>query len=487
MSNFGGILSIARNAISASQAAMQVASHNIANAETEGYSRQRTELVPRVPLLMPYGSLGTGVEIANVTRARDNALDFAFRRESAGAAASGLRAELLGRLEGVLNEPSDQGLSATLDAFWNAWADLANNPTSASARAVLRQQGNRVSAMFRTCATQLDDLTNGARSQLQDAVAQINQQLRAVAELNGQITAAESSGNQAPDLRDARDRVLDQLAALGVPRSEVQADGTIAVYLGNLSLVSQHAAKQLEVRGTATTLAIGVVGDPDTAMGATGTLAALMDFVNTDVTGFRTQLDGLARAIVHGVNEYHTSGWTAAGDALGGANWDPLLPPTGSRVDFFDPAGVTAASIGLSSAVLADVNVIAAGDVQNAPGNTAVALALSALRDSSGMAALETRLGANFATQIGFATGVSYSDYYNSAVADVGLSASQAKQAESVHGILASNAEQRRLNTSGVSLDEELTKMMQYQQAYVAATRVVNAVNEMADALLAMV
>jgi flagellar hook-associated protein 1 FlgK len=216
-------------------------------------------------------------------------------------------------------------------------------------------------------------------------------------------------------------------------------------------------------------------------------MAALMDFVNVDVTGFRGQLDALARAIVHGVNEYHASGWTAAGDALGGANWDPLLPPTGSRVDFFDAAGVTATSIQLSAAVRADVNVIAAGDVQNAPGNSAVALALSALRDSSGMAALETRLGAAFATQIGFATGVSYGDHYRSAVADVGLGTAQARQAESVHGVLAANAEQRRLNTSGVSLDEELTKMMQYQQAFVAATRVINAVDEMADALLSMV
>lgn len=259
------------------------------------------------------------------------------------------------------------------------------------------------------------------------------------------------------------------------------------MYLGNLGLVSQHSAKQLEVRGGATTLAIGVVGASEAAMGATGTMAALMDFVNTDVTGFRAQLDGLARAIVNGVNEYHASGWTAAGEAMGGANWDPLQPPTGSRVNFFDSVGVTARSIQLSAEVLADVNVIAAGDVRNAPGNTAVALALSALRDSSGMAALQARLGASFSTQIGFSTGVSYGDYYRGAVTDVGLAAVQARQAESVHGILASNSEQRRLNLSGVSLDEELTKMMQYQQSYVAATRVINAVSEMIDALLAMV
>lgn len=487
MSTFGGILSVARNAIAASQAAMQVTSHNIANAETEGYSRQRVELTPRVPLLMPYGSIGTGVEVGNVTRARDAALDATFRRESGDATSQQVRAELLARLEGVLNEPSDNAMGAALDAFWNAWGDLANNPTSASARSVLRQQGSRLAGLFGAHSTHLADLAAGARTELQGVVQQVNEQLRVVASLNGQIGAAEASGNQAPDLRDARDRVLDQLASLGVARADIQADGTVAVYFGGIAVVSGSAVRALEVRATGSSVSVGLVGDPDPVYGASGRMAALVDFVNTDIGAVRAQLDALARGLVNGVNEYHAGGWSAAGDALGGANWDPLSPPTGSRVAFFDPAGVTAATMALSAEVLADVNVIAAGDVQNAPGNNAVALAIGALRDATGMAALEARMGAAFAAQVGFAPGVSYGDHYRGAVSDVGLATSQARQAASVHQVLASNAEQRRLNTSGVSLDEELTRMMQFQQAFVAATRVVQAVDEMADALLTMV
>ncbi len=487
MSTFGSILSIARTAISVNQAAMQTVSHNIANAETEGYSRQRAELASRTPLQMPFGSLGTGVELSNIVRARDVALDSTYRRESSNAAAYSLRSDLLGRLESVLNEPSDSGLAATLDRFWNAWGDLANNPTSASARSVLRQQGNAVATMFRTFDTQLNDLRTNAQGQLQQSVVQINSQLRAVADLNGQITAAESSGNQAPDLRDARDQLLDNLAAAGVSRTEVQADGTVGVYIGSLALVSGHAVKPLEVRSNGVTLELGVVGDPDPALGATGTLAALMDFVNRDVVAFRSELDTLARGIVNGVNDYHASGWTVAGDALGNANWNALTPPTGSRVNFFNAAGTSAATMSLSAEVAADVNVIAAGDVQNAPGNTNLALALSSLRDSSGMAALAARMGGNFAAQVGFANGVSYGDYYRQSVAGVGLSAMQASEAYDVHFTLASNAEQRRLSVNGVSIDEELTKMMQFQQAFVAATRVVQTVDEMADALLSMV
>jgi flagellar hook-associated protein 1 FlgK len=487
MATFGGIFSVVRSAIAANQAAMQVTSQNIANAETEGYSRQRAEFTPREPLVMPYGSLGMGVDITNVTRARDAALDSTFRRETGSAESFSVRSDFLRRLEDVLNEPSDSGLSATLDQFWNSWSDLANNPTSGSARSVLRQQGASVASMFRTITRQMDDLETTAREHLRQAVSQVNGQLRAVADLNGQIKAAESAGKEAPDLRDTRDKLLDSLAGLGVSRAEVQADGTVSVYIANLALVSGPAFKALEVRGAPGTLALGVVGDPDPTYSSVGAMGALMDFVNADLQSFRGQLDALARAVVNGVNEYHASGWTAAGELLGGSNWNALTPPTGSRVNFFDPAGATAATISLSGAVAADLNVIAAGDVQNAPGNAAIAQAIAALRDSSGMQALSARMGAAFATAIGIPATSSFAESYRDAVATVGLDAMRAGEAHNVHATLAANADQRRLSVSGVSIDEELTKLMQYQQSYVAATRVVQTIDEMADALLSMV
>lgn len=487
MSTIGSIFSVARTAIAANQAAMQVASHNIANAETEGYSRQRAEFSTRTPLALTFGSLGTGVDVTDIVRARDTVLDTNYRREAADASGFGLRADLLSRLESVLREPSDTGLSATLDQFWNAWSDLAANPTSTSARSVLRQRGDAVASQFRAFSGQLDELGANARTQLQQSVQQINGQLSAVADLNGRITAAESAGNQAPDLRDARDKLLDSLALLGVSRAEGQSDGTVSVYLGNRALVSGTAVKALEVRGGVSSVSIAVVGDAEPSLGATGSMAALMDFVNQDLGTFRAELDAMARAVVNGVNEYHASGWTAAGDLLGGSNWNPLTPPTGSRVNFFNAAGTTAATMTLSAEVAADVNVIAAGDVQNAPGNTTVANALAALRDAQGMADLATRMGASFATQVGLAPGVSYAESYRQSVADVGISAQRASRSHDVHATLASSTDQRRLSISGVSLDEELTKLMQFQQAYVAATRVIQTVDEMTDALLAMV
>ena len=111
MSSIAGILSTARMAIYAHQSAMQVTSHNIANAETPGYSRQRAELIPGVPQVMPYGVTGTGVRIADVSQIRDTLLDASFRRESANAAGFGMRRDLLGQVEGIFAEPGARGFA----------------------------------------------------------------------------------------------------------------------------------------------------------------------------------------------------------------------------------------------------------------------------------------------------------------------------------------------------------------------------------------
>lgn len=486
MSTFGNVLSVARNAIAAQQAAMQVVSHNIANAQTEGYSRQRVEMQPNYPLVLPFGSLGTGVSIADVTRARDALLDGSFRRDTSSTEGFGMRHDLLSEIEGIFNEPSEGSLAASLDAFWNSWSDLSNNPGNPVMQGVVKQRGAQVAYTFNSYTTRVNELVSRTRDRLASAVDEVNSLATRIATLNGEINAAEASGNQAPDLRDARDKLADQMAALGVSRAEPQADGSLSIYIGGMAIVSGNASKPVEVR-PGSTLTIGLVGDADPLINVTGPLASMLDFINVDAAGIQGKLDELARGLVNGVNEYHAAGWTAAGDALGNSNWNPANGPTGSRVNFFDAASLTAGTMRLSDEVLADATVIASGDVQNAPGNNSIALAIGALRDDSGMDALRVRMGANFATQIGFAVGTTYGEHYRQTVSDLGVQVADADRQHTVFDTLATQSDHRRTAVSGVSIDEELTRMMQYQQAYVAATRIVNAVDEMMQSLIEMV
>ena len=484
--SIGSILSIARKAISAHQAAMQTVSQNIANAQVEGYSRQRAQINTSAPQRFSFYSIGTGVQVDGISRMRDQLLDASYRRESGSRESFSMRSDLLHEVESVLGEPSDTGLAKTLDEFWNSWSDLSNNPGNAAAQSVVRQRGQQVAYTLNSYVTRVDEVSNRSRDRLSGAVAEINTITAQFAELNRQITAAESGGQEAPDLRDARDRLGDELAKLAGVRVEPQKNGSVAVYLGTRMLVDANNARPIEVQ-SGTSLGIGFVGDPNPVLHIGGQVGQILDFVNVDVPKLKGSLDTFARGFVNGVNEYHASGWTAAGDALGGSNWIPANGPTGSRVNFFDASFTTAGTIRLSSAVESNAAVIASGDVQNAPGNNSVALAIGALRDDAGMAALQTRMGAGFATQIGFATGVSYGDFYGQTVTVVGVDVADAKRQFTVYDTLTQQADLRRTSVSGVSVDEELTLLMRHQQAYTAATRLVKVADEMAQAIINMV
>ena len=483
----GSILNIARGAISAHQIAMQTVSQNIANAEVEGYSRQRADMQNAYAVQFPQYTLGTGVEVRGISRMRDQLLDASYRREVGNREAYNVRSDLLTEVESLLGEPSETGLANTIDQFWNSWSDLSNNPGNAAAQGVVRQRGLQVAYTLNTYSKRVDDLTVRTRDHLSSVVTQLNTLAKQVGALNRQITAAEVTGQQAPDLRDARDRVADEMAKLAGARVEMQANGSMGVYVGSMMLVDSDNARTLEIRAAGSVTTMGLVGDPDPVIGVGGQAGEMMKFVNTDVPALRTRLDSFAQGLVNGVNEYHASGWTAAGDALGGANWNPLNGPTGSRVNFFDASFTTASTIRLSSEVTASASVIASGDVQNAPGNTSLATAIGALRDDAGMAALQARMGANFATQIGFATGESFTDHYTSTVTGLGVDTADAQSQFAVYDTLTSQADNRRTSVAGVSIDEELTLMLRHQQAYTAATRLVKVADEMAQSILSMV
>jgi len=172
--SIGSIFNMARTAMNAQQTAVQIASQNISNAETDGYSRQRVDLAASTPTVFPWGSIGTGVTIAGVSRARDALLDATFRGDSASASAAQTTSDALSQIQGIFGEPSDNGLGASLDAFWSAWGDLANDPTNSAAKSVVRQTGSTVASTLNRFARQLDSLDQSNREGMNADVTQIN-------------------------------------------------------------------------------------------------------------------------------------------------------------------------------------------------------------------------------------------------------------------------------------------------------------------------
>ena len=276
--SIGSILNTARQAMSAQQMAVQIASQNIANAKSDGYSRQRVELaVAATPTVFPYGSVGTGVGIKSITRARDTLLDATFRTDSAGSAAADTTSDALSQIQSVFGEPSDTGLSASLDAFWSSWSDLSSDPTNNSAKSVVREGRKQ-----RRAHAESPSRRSSMRSTRTIAIAmnadvkQVNELSGQIADVNQRIVAAESGGQPANDLRDQRDLLVDQMTKIVGGQVVEHPNGSIAIYTGGRMIVDDTTVKQLQMNdGQPPT--VSTAGSTSAIQGIGGSLGAQID------------------------------------------------------------------------------------------------------------------------------------------------------------------------------------------------------------------
>jgi flagellar hook-associated protein 1 len=470
--SLGSILNMARTAMNAQQTALQVASQNISNATTEGYTRQRVELTTSLPTVFPYGSVGTGVAIAGITRARDTLLDAAFRQGSAGAFAADTTSTAMSQIQSVLGEPSDTGLNAALDAYWSAWSDLSADPSNSAAKSSVREAGNNVANTLNRFASQLDQVDQNNRERMNSDVGRVNELTKQVAGLNNQIVSAESSGQSANDLRDARDKALDELSNLVGGQVVEHQNGSVAVYTGGRMLVDGTTVKQLEMNDGQPPV-VGFTDGSTPISGIGGSLGAEITVSSTTIPNVMARLDSLAKGLVQSVNAIHSAGTVFTGNppvaSSAGNFFDVTTPPPSGT----DPR-LTARGIRLNPS-LTSATVASAGAGAAGPGNNATALALANLRDSD--VGFTSASGGSIST-------TKFGDFYNETVGDIATATQHAEDDSTVQHALASNADTRRQSVSGVSTDEELIKVIQAQHAYQGAARLVSIVDDMMQTLV---
>lgn len=450
------LLSIARTALMTSQRAMAVTSHNIANAETPGYSRQRLGITAAVPLFDAHGALGRGVTDTGVSRIRDQFSDTLYRRQSSFLGQANTSSSLLSQIEAAINEPSDTGISAALDSFFNAFNDLANNPESTTNRDLVVSSGDRLAGQIRRLDADIAQTQTDAVGQLQSQISQVNTLTQQISDLNAQIVATGGPDHNAPDLLDQRDLLVDQLSGIMSIQTVNHADGSIGILGNGQLLVDGGGPHALEMRPQSDgTYAIGLQGGTDTFTPTGGSFSALLTTINTTVPRLRGQLDQWTQQLVQQVNALHEGGYTLDGQI---------------GVDFFDPSKVTAGTISLSDAVLSSTNNVAAGGTA-APGDGSVALAIAGLATTP-------------VTELGGAT---LRDFYTATASSVGVDVQNSQNDISIYQTLVDSADQQRQSVSGVNLDEEMTNLIAQQEAYSAAAKLVTTADEMVQMLLQMV
>lgn len=249
VSTFHG-LETGKRALSVGQASIATTGHNIANANTKGYSRQQVNQSTSPSLdvwtnsLNP-GQLGSGVSIDSITRVRDRFLDQQYRDQSATLSDAQTKQASFDRLETIINEPSDSGLNSAMDQLWNAWQDLSNNPDSVSAQAVVKERAQAFVEAAQAMDRSMTNMTVDLGQQKTAAVSEANDYLKQIASLNDSIVRGGSGSN---DLLDQRDVLVEKLSALAPIKVDAQSNGSY-----NISLVQKEGAPIALVTGTTVT------------------------------------------------------------------------------------------------------------------------------------------------------------------------------------------------------------------------------------------
>jgi len=389
-------LDIAATGLRAAQQQLDTAAHNVANANTPGYSRQSVRLVESAPYTFPAfnrtglpGQIGTGVTVASVTRVRDNFLDLQVQAQTALQGEWDTRQQQLSKVESIFPEPSDSGLGSTISKYWGAWQDVASDPTSTAARTALTEQASSLAMEINRDSTQLNMISTGIDSQVSQQITSVNDIAKQIASLNGQIQRVTITGDHANDLLDQREQLLEQLSAIVPATTMSLPDGTMTVLVGGTDLVNNVSCRQLVAAADPTTGHITPTwADGSSVALPSGQMKALLDVRDVDLADYRTQLDSLAKGIADATNALHERGIDANGNA--------------GQALFTYHAGNIAETLAVNPTVAADPRLVAAASSSDSPGDGSVAGLIADLSNarsySAGVAGVNLVGGMNLTT-----------------------------------------------------------------------------------------
>lgn len=551
-------LQVALSALYAQRRGVEVAAQNVANANTDGYSRQRVDLVnagsPAVPAFWStYSGTGSGVQVADITRYRDQFMEIQAALEHGALSQLDQSRTTLENLQNVFNEPSDTGLGTQLSDFWAGFDDVANNPSDSSARTQLLERANVVASSFNAASQQIEQQRADISTQLQSVVSQINTTAASVAQLNKAIKTATIAGINSNDLKDQRDLLANQLAQLSGATLRNGDFGQVEVSINGTALVQDDTSQSVAIDTTNPAQTVIRWTSNNAQAGITsGQAGGMLNDINTTLPSYLAKLDNVATTLRDEVNNLHgeisgsidttAQDQSAAGNlqfdvavdggayqtvTIAGADWSgaggaaALQSAMQTAVDAAVGAGNATVTVtgGAGSALSVSVTPATGhsmlvratgtntgfttllgqtavgadgvGGRQFFTGTDASTLAVSADVSgnpdaiAAGLAAngpLDATRALDLADQATSSTGADA--VYQAMIVQVGVDTQAIQRRDDIQQAATSSLDDARSGQSGVSVDEEMTNLVTYQNAYNAAARVMTVVDSMLDTLI---
>ena len=481
------LLSIGFSGLNAAKKSIQTASHNIANVDTEGFTRKHAHKQTDIPLAKGGVNIGTGVRVSKIERSFDPYVEKNLNAATSEYGHYKERMNQLTQVENIFSGLDADGLNKILNNFYNSFRDLSNHPEDETMRSIVRDKARLVVKDFNRMRKTLDGLSYTIDFRITKEVLYINKILQKIADLNVKITRTEvRSGGKANDLRDERDlkiRELSKFFKIHVYEEEKGVLGIVAVGVGGL--VSNGVAQKLNVKSypkeeSSNNLDGGVElhfeSRPTQFISkkfTTGRLGSLLSVRNDDHKLLRKNIDDIAYELVQTVNAIHRRGYVARKIPLDTQRKPSDKDSRGAttEINFFTPIqsrDEAALKIDLSEDVKNDLSNIVTALNPNSPGDNRVALAISQLQYEKIMENASDTL----------------EDFYLKQITKIGLELGKAKSDVAQAEGAMSMAENLRERISGVSLDEEAANLIRFQQSYEASAKIMSTAEEMFDTVL---
>lgn len=461
MSSLFGTMSVALQSMLAQQGAMGVVANNIANANTPDYSREEAVFEESPPILSGNTLVGTGVTLQSVQSVRDNVLNLRIDQETSQQSSLNSYVNSMNQVQALFNETQGTGLQSYLSNFFNSFQALATDPTSTTEAQSVLIAGQNLAGAFNQTSSNLATIQQGLDQSVVQTVQQVNQLTSQIADLNQQIQQVSNSGDSPGSLEDQRDEALANLSNLVDTAVVYNNQGTVTVTTSNGTLlVSANQSNALTTQVNTSTGMHDVYADGTdiTSSIAGGELQGYINARDDSIPSAQASLDNLAAGIVSAVNQQQTAGYDMNGNA---------------GVDFFTPftpteAGSNAGAAATMAVALTNPDQVAVSASADNPGDNSNATALANLQNAA------------------IVSGQTAGDYYSNLVDELGNDVSNASAEQEAVGLVLQQLTNQQASISGVSLDEEATNLIQYQQAYEAAARVISTVDELNQTTLDM-
>lgn len=444
------LFDISRRSLLTYQAALNATSNNISNASNPDYSRQRVILGAENPVYTANLSIGLGVKLQDIQRVRDTIIDTQVWSFNSKHSFAGKQASTLSKLEALLSEPSDLGLSNLTAQFFNTWDKLAVDPTSTALRNNILNAAQNLSGKMQNVYEGYTQIKKDIKVETAQTVDSINNYLEQIHTLNKEIYAVKAGGNAPNDLLDKRGAIISELSKLANLNVTYNQDDTVSISIGGVYAVDRLFNQKFKVDESDGKLSVTTLDGESKMTLNGGEIFGNLNMYNKVIPGYQQKIDTVGQAIFDSVNAVHAAGQT---------NTTP--PQTG--INFF--SNYSEGVLEINQNLIDDPNLIAAS-ADGQDGNNEIALQI---------AALQKALLIN-----GETISNTYSNFVNQIANDL---QTQGQNSESYQLVL-NQLDMQVAEGSGVSVDEEMVNVLKFQRSYDAAAKLIKVADEMFQTLI---